>query len=556
MKTCKILLILFGSLLSYNYLQSQITPVKVAFIGNSITAGSGLSDALNYSYPAQLNTMLPDTWVVGNFGVSGRTMLKKGDFPIWKEQKFTDALNFEPTKVVIMLGTNDSKYYNWQYKADFYADYVSMIDTFAQLPSKPEIYICLPLKVFKKLYDIDDSVIHDEIIPIIQQIAIDKNVKLIDFYTPTSDKPYLLSDGIHPDVRGATFVARLFYSELTGTPMNVLFDKNLLAHKPVISSSYTGDAAFQTNPANALDADLFTGWSCKGFPSWMNVDLGETKQMDMFQLLFKSGKAKGIQYKIEVSADNINWDLLVDNTQRTDILSNFNIDSITPTEARYVKLTLTGTSTVTDSIFKIDEFKALEYHGFFHAPLITAEITNTRATKFTLIQATPAIYMSLFSYSSSNNLYNFTNRKTTFTTPFTYSFTGALDKTYSYFTNAYKTGVEVYSDTTHLKFQATVSIFTLEKEKYPKFTVYPNPTSNQLNIATNGPINANISVRICNAKGETIHLAQSMQINNMETLPLWDGTDLSGMKVQPGVYFIQIEGKTIHENLKVMVVNQ
>jgi len=195
MKTFKILIafIILGFQFSETSGQQKIT--KVAFVGNSITEGSGLPQPKTQAYPAQLANMLTADWQIGNFGVSGRTMLRKGDFPIWKEQKFKDALAFEPNIVVIMLGTNDSKYFNWVYKADFYKDYVAMIDTFANLPSKPEIYICYPLKVFKKLWDIDDMVIHDEIIPIVTQISKEKNLKIVECYTPTTEQPEIFSEG-------------------------------------------------------------------------------------------------------------------------------------------------------------------------------------------------------------------------------------------------------------------------------------------------------------------------------------------------------------------------
>ena len=61
------------------------SPIKVACIGNSITYGSGISDRPRDSYPSQLARMLGEKWEVRNFGVGGRTLLKKGDNPYWKE---------------------------------------------------------------------------------------------------------------------------------------------------------------------------------------------------------------------------------------------------------------------------------------------------------------------------------------------------------------------------------------------------------------------------------------------------------------------------------------
>ncbi len=167
MRSIRFLIIVSVLILSQTgFAQEKVT--KVAIIGNSITEGTFLKNPSENSYPGQLAKMLPAGWEVGNFGVSGRTMLKKGDFPIWKEQKFKNALNFQPNMVVIMLGTNDSKPYNWVHGDDFYADYISMIDTFENLPSHPKVIVCYPPKAFTHAYNINDSVIHDEIIPIIQ----------------------------------------------------------------------------------------------------------------------------------------------------------------------------------------------------------------------------------------------------------------------------------------------------------------------------------------------------------------------------------------------------
>jgi lysophospholipase L1-like esterase len=86
--------------------------IKVACIGNSITYGSGIQDREKYAYPSQLQQMLGRGWEVKNFGISGRTLLKKGDYPYRNEQAFSDAKNFNPDVVIIKLGTNDTKPWN------------------------------------------------------------------------------------------------------------------------------------------------------------------------------------------------------------------------------------------------------------------------------------------------------------------------------------------------------------------------------------------------------------------------------------------------------------
>lgn len=85
-------------------------PIRLACVGDSITQGDGL--AADDSYPSQLQALLGEEWKVGNFGVSGRTLLKKGDHPYWTESAYQKALEFEPDVVIIMLGTNDTKEHN------------------------------------------------------------------------------------------------------------------------------------------------------------------------------------------------------------------------------------------------------------------------------------------------------------------------------------------------------------------------------------------------------------------------------------------------------------
>ena len=50
--------------------------------------------------------------------------------PYMKEQAYQQALAFNPNIVVIKLGTNDSKSFNWVHKADFIKDTQTMIDAF------------------------------------------------------------------------------------------------------------------------------------------------------------------------------------------------------------------------------------------------------------------------------------------------------------------------------------------------------------------------------------------------------------------------------------------
>ena len=141
---------------------SDKTPVRVACVGDSITQGSGA--AKGKSYPAQLQELLGESWVVGNFGISGSTLLKKGDFPYWKEKAYQKALGFKPNVVIIMLGTNDTKPQNWQHEAEFVANYTELVKSFQALESKPKIYVCRPCPVPEPgNFGINEAGVHEEI---------------------------------------------------------------------------------------------------------------------------------------------------------------------------------------------------------------------------------------------------------------------------------------------------------------------------------------------------------------------------------------------------------
>ena len=189
-------------------------PIKVACVGDSITAGVGAS--ANNSYPAQLGRMLGAKWEVKNFGVSGSTLLNQGDRPYQKTPAFKGALAFLPNVVVIKLGTNDTKPQNWKFKDEFPADYKSLITQFAQLPTAPRIFVCSPAFVpGSGNFGINEAGVLEQI-PLLEKISSSEKADLIDLHGALKPHPDFLPDRVHPNTAGATVMARTVYKALTG----------------------------------------------------------------------------------------------------------------------------------------------------------------------------------------------------------------------------------------------------------------------------------------------------------------------------------------------------
>ncbi len=180
-------------------------PVRVACVGDSITEGVGTQNPKTDSYPAKLQETLGAKFTVQNFGVGGRTMLRKAD-PF----DHHPALSSSPDVVIIALGTNDSKTGIWsKLKHEFVGDYVAMIKEFQALPSHPKVFACLPPPAFPGNWGITEAVIRNKVIPAIKQAAQMTGIELIDLHAPLLENKPWFPDTVHPNGEGAKRIAEL-----------------------------------------------------------------------------------------------------------------------------------------------------------------------------------------------------------------------------------------------------------------------------------------------------------------------------------------------------------
>jgi lysophospholipase L1-like esterase len=181
-------------------------PVRVACVGASITQGVGAHPGK--SYPEQLQAILGKKWIVKNFGVSGRTMTRKGDSPYWTAPAFKAAHDLNPNIVVILLGTNDTKPNNWKHHDEFYGDCRDLIESFKELPAHPHVFICrLPPVTAPGNYGIVPANLKLEL-PLIEKAAAAEHAGLIDVYGALLSRPRLFPDHVHPNDEGAAIIAQ------------------------------------------------------------------------------------------------------------------------------------------------------------------------------------------------------------------------------------------------------------------------------------------------------------------------------------------------------------
>src|SRR5688572_15934739 len=180
--------------------------VRVACVGDSITYGSAVEKRDQNCYPVVLGNLLGPSHEVRNFGVSGATLLKKGDKPYWKEKAFQLAGDFGPNIIILKLGTNDTKPQNWKYKDEFEADARALVQHFKALPSRPKVFLALPVAVVKSSFGIVEEGIQAEI-PLLKKVAKEEGVAVIDLHAAVATKELFVGDGVHPNVAGAKKIA-------------------------------------------------------------------------------------------------------------------------------------------------------------------------------------------------------------------------------------------------------------------------------------------------------------------------------------------------------------
>ncbi|WP_337103808.1 discoidin domain-containing protein [Paenibacillus sp. YIM B09110] len=132
---------------------------------------------------------------------------------------------------------------------------------------------------------------------------------------------------------------------------------NLVLNRPA-----TADSTCNTleTAAKAVDGSVTNGskWCSLSSDRWLQIDLGSVKQISQFVIKHASegGEPSTLNtkgYNIQVSADAISWNTVVNVNNNT---SGVTVDNIPDAQARYIRLNVTTPTQTSDAVARIYEF--------------------------------------------------------------------------------------------------------------------------------------------------------------------------------------------------------
>ena len=192
---------------------------KVACIGDSLTA---VRNEDLTPYPNFLQDLLGTDFSVLNAGKSGYGVTPHGKYGQYITlDEHAMCLEFAPEIIIIMLGTNDAK--GWEYdfnggagsaKEVFKEDYKELVEIYQEAFPGVEIYLVTsPTVRIDNSLDIPKDKIDGDIHRMQLELAEELGLPIFDIHPilNPSNTQYFLEDGVHFTDDGATYVAELIF---------------------------------------------------------------------------------------------------------------------------------------------------------------------------------------------------------------------------------------------------------------------------------------------------------------------------------------------------------
>ena len=193
---------------------------RIACIGDSITFGAGVArtrktDAWTFLWGKSLGS----GFQVLNYGVSGATLQLEGDFPYWKVGYLKRLEKAQPELMLLMLGTNDAKPFNWD-EGRYAREYEELVRELRDKPWPHRLVLMAPPKAFPEEqsgvipFDIKNEPIRDSIRPLVFSLGEKYDLQVIDLYALTEEHPEYFGDGVHPNELGNRVIAEHLQREI------------------------------------------------------------------------------------------------------------------------------------------------------------------------------------------------------------------------------------------------------------------------------------------------------------------------------------------------------
>lgn len=190
-------------------------PLKVACIGDSITAGFLLADPATQAYPAQLQTLLGTNYVVRNFGHSGSGVLlttkrPNGEFRAFRRYpEHRAALEWHPDIVICNLGINDcGDFRKPGMPEQFIANYTTLLRDYLALEKPPRLYLwtrLCPLGPKNRFYRSDEPFKMERALAEVARSVAATPIDMASAMQPLLWEHF--PDHLHPDALGAKQIA-------------------------------------------------------------------------------------------------------------------------------------------------------------------------------------------------------------------------------------------------------------------------------------------------------------------------------------------------------------
>lgn len=186
----------------------------LACVGDSITFGAGVRNRRKDSYPACLQKEIGESWQVINYGMSGRCATTNSNAPYTREKNYKRTFTDNPEMYLVMLGTNDSKPYNWDAQ-EFERDLAVLLGKYVKWVGSRNVIVLKPPTAHEvngeTAYDIQEKHILEEL-PIIDRIVGRLGIQALDLHEYTAGHPEWFVDGVHPNAEGNRAIASFIHA--------------------------------------------------------------------------------------------------------------------------------------------------------------------------------------------------------------------------------------------------------------------------------------------------------------------------------------------------------